>query len=278
MNSYGVVGNPIQHSLSPLIHHLFAEQTNQTLCYQRILAPRNRLEYVLNQFQAQGGKGLNITLPFKQQAFQLVDRLSERACFTSSINTIRFNEDGSRFGDNTDGVGLIRDLALHHDLSLTNKRILLLGAGGAVRGVLHAILQEQPEEVVIVNRTESKAIELVKTVTVCSRVRICALHALKELRFDVVINGTSASLMGDVIRLPKTCLQNAFCYEMVYGKGETPFLRAAVDAGAAYCSDGLGMLIEQAAESFFIWHGIKPDTLPVYCRLFEKLNPSLYSG
>ena len=273
MNSYGVVGNPIQHSLSPLIHHLFAEQTNQTLRYQRILAPRDRLEYVLNQFQAQGGKGLNITLPFKQQAFQLVDRLSERACFTASINTIQFNEDGSRFGDNTDGVGLIRDLALHHHFSLLGKRILLLGAGGAVRGVLHAILQEQPEEVVIVNRTESKAIELVKTINVCSRVRVCALHALKELRFDVVINGTSASLMGDVIRLPKTCLQNAFCYEMVYGKGMTPFLRAAVDAGAAYCTDGLGMLIEQAAESFYIWHGIRLDTMPVY----TKIIPSYFN-
>lgn len=270
MDTYGVIGNPIQHSLSPLIHTLFAEQTKQQLIYRPILVAVDSLASALNEFQAQGGKGLNITLPFKQQAFQLVNAHSERAMCAFAINTLKFNDEGDRLGDNTDGVGLIRDITLHHQFSIRGKKVLLLGAGGAVRGVIKPILQEEPSELVIANRTENKAQALAGEFLKYGSVRALTFSALVENQFDLIINGTAASLSESSIELPENIMtNNAYCYDMVYGKGTTPFLHWAKSQGAKLCSDGLGMLVEQAAESFFIWRGVKPDTLPVLTKLKE---------
>lgn len=261
MNQYGIMGHPIQHSWSPRIHQLFAKQAQLTLSYQPILVPLEGFAQALDSFQAQGGKGLNITLPFKQQAYQSVDFLSERAKWAKAVNTIRFNSDGSRFGDNTDGIGLIRDVIQHHAFSMMGKRVLILGAGGAVRGILNPVLQESPELLIITNRTESNAQALVTEFSQYSCLKACSLQAIAKFQFDLIINGTRASLDGNSIDLPGDILSDqAYCYDMVYGKGKTPFMIWAEKNHAAIVSDGLGMLIEQAAESFYIWHGIRPDT------------------
>jgi shikimate dehydrogenase len=268
MDQYGVVGNPIQHSLSPQIHRLFAKQTHQELVYEPILVAFDGFERALQDFQAQGGKGLNITLPFKHQAFQLVDTLSERAARARAVNTIKFNADGRRFGDNTDGVGFVRDVTQHHQFSLKGTRVLMLGAGGAARGVLGAILQEEPSALMIANRTEDKAQILAEEFSQNGLVRACGLSCLGDYTFDMVINATSASLQEEAITLPDNILsEQACCYDMVYGKGDTPFICWAKEQGAALASDGLGMLVEQAAESFFIWRGIRPSTQPVLVEL-----------
>lgn len=268
MDQYGVIGNPVQHSKSPLIHRLFAEQLKQDLVYEPILVPLDGLEEALNQVQAQGKQGVNITLPFKHRAFTLVGSMSDRAVRASAINTIKFNPDGSRYGDNTDGIGLIRDLTLNKQFSLRDKRVLILGAGGAVRGVLEPILQEHPSELIIANRTESKAVELSDEFADVGPIQACNLLALEGDSFDLIINGTSASLQSDMLDLPGGVLkEGAYCYDMVYGKGLTPFLCWAKESGAAFYSDGLGMLVEQAAESFYVWRNLKPDTRAVLSSL-----------
>jgi len=266
MNQYGVMGHPIQHSWSPKIHQLFATQTNQQLIYQAILVPLDGFAQALDDFQAQGGKGLNVTLPFKQQAYQCVDVLSERAKLACAINTIQFNSDGSRLGDNTDGVGFIRDVTLNYKFPILNKRVLVLGAGGAVRGIIDPLLKQSPKLMVIANRTEENAHALVtQSDKRSSNIQACSLSELAQFEFDLIINGTSASLLGDDIDLPGNILSaHAYCYDMVYGKGATPFMQWALKNNAAIVSDGLGMLIEQAAESFYIWRGIRPDTQAVF--------------
>lgn len=264
MDQYCVMGNPVQHSKSPLIYRLFAEQTGQSIHYSPLLVELDGLIDALGHFQAQGGKGVNITLPFKHRAFALVDTLSDRAQRAEAVNFIRFNEDGSRYGDNTDGIGLIRDIATNYQCSLRNKNILVLGAGGAVRGILEPILNQQPELLVIANRTENKALALVEEFADLGPIRACPLLQLSQYSFDLVINGTSASLQGELVDLPGNILrENAFCYDIMYGKGMTPFLTWAKVHGAAMCVDGIGMLVEQAAESFYGWRNIKPDTSPV---------------
>lgn len=261
MDNYGVMGNPIQHSKSPAIFRLFAEQTKQQLHYASILVALDGLSSALTEFKKEGGKGVNITLPFKHRAFSLVDSVSERAQRAEAINTIQFNEDGTLFGDNTDGVGLVRDILTNHKVSIKNKRILVLGAGGAVRGVLDAIIGEQPSEVVVSNRTENKAVALAEAFADVGPIIACPLSLLENNSFDMVINGTSASLQDEMLDLPGSILkEGAFCYDMVYGKGLTPFLRWAREQGAVTCVDGLGMLVEQAAESFYLWRKIKPET------------------
>jgi shikimate dehydrogenase len=257
---YAVIGNPIQHSLSPQIHRLFAKQTAQSISYEAILVEPDQLAKALNDFQASGGKGLNITLPFKQQAFTLVDQLTERALRAGAINTIVFNDDGSRLGDNTDGCGLVRDIIIHHQFPIENKKIVILGAGGAVRGIIEPLLQAHPAKMVIANRTKTKAIALGKEFNVSG----CGLEDLSEQTFDLVINGTSASLQNEFLALPDGLLgNNAFCYDMVYGKGVTPFLQWAQQQGANLWCDGWGMLVEQAAESFYLWRKVRPDTQTV---------------
>jgi shikimate dehydrogenase len=261
MNYYGVMGNPIQHSKSPLIHRLFAEQVGISLSYEAIFVELNDFAEALNRFQAKGGKGLNITLPFKHRAFSLVDGIVERALNGEAINTILFHEDGSRSGDNTDGYGLVRDITHNYQFSIENKRVLILGAGGAVSGVIESLLAVNPAMLVVANRTASKAMALVENFISDTPLAACGLQELVGQTFDLIINGTSASLQGDILELPEGMLQqNAFCYDMMYGKGVTPFLQWAQQQAAALWSDGLGMLVEQAAESFYLWHGVRPET------------------
>lgn len=275
MDQYGVMGNPIQHSKSPFIHRLFAEQTSQQLQYSPILVPLEGLSDALKQFQDQGGKGVNITLPFKHRAFSLVDSLSERAQRAEAINTIKFNEDGTRFGDNTDGAGIIRDIVSNLKFKIKNKRVLILGAGGAVRGILDPILNEQPIEVVLSNRSESKAVAIAEEFSDRGPILACPLSLLEANAFDLVINGTSASLQGEMLDLPGSILnEGALCYDMVYDKAATPFLRWAKDQDAATCVDGIGMLVEQAAEAFYVWRDVKPNTKPVLAALNEMLAPA----
>lgn len=261
MDQYGVMGNPIQHSKSPKIHQAFANQTEQQMSYQAIWVPLDGFNKALDLFQAEGGKGLNITLPFKQQAYQSVDVLSERAKLAKAVNTIQFHSDGSRFGDNTDGVGFIQDVVHRHQFSIANKRVLILGAGGAVRGILDPLLQERPAELMIANRTVEHAHALADAFSNDQRIHVCSLLELGKFTFDFIINGTSASLTNDVIELPFRLIhEKTYCYDMVYGKGLTPFMTWAKQNQAAKISDGLGMLIEQAAESFYIWRGVRPNT------------------
>jgi shikimate dehydrogenase len=274
MDQYGVIGNPVQHSKSPLIYRLFAEQTGQSLQYSAILVELEGLAVALAAFQAQGGKGVNITLPFKHRAVALVDSLTERAQRAEAINTITFNEDGSRLGDNTDGVGLVRDILVNKHFSIRGKRILVLGAGGAVRGIIDPLFGEHPSEIVIANRTENKAVALAEEFSDAGSTQACPLSLLENNSFDLVINGTSASLQDEMLDLPGSILkEDALCYDMVYGRGVTPFLRWAREQGSVLCVDGLGMLVEQAAESFYLWRNSKPDTKPV----FAALNDSMLS-
>ena len=260
MDQYGIIGNPINHTWSPRIHQLFAKQTQQQLTYQPILVALNDLPQALDALQARGFKGLNITMPFKQQAFSLVDTCSESAERAQAVNTICFYADGHRFGDNTDGVGLVRDVMQNLKFSIQNKRILILGAGGAVRGIVAPILQQHPSLLVIANRNEQKAEQLVSEYVQDNTIESCSLNKINQTRFDLIINATGTSLEGSAIHLSANLLsQDACCYDMIYNKGETSFMRWAVQHGAAIVVSGLGMLAEQAAESFYIWRGAKPD-------------------
>jgi shikimate dehydrogenase len=276
MDCYGVMGNPIRHSKSPLIHRLFAEQTYQTLIYRPILVELDGLPSALSDFQMrERGMGVNITLPFKQRAYGLVQHLTDRAVHAKAINTIRFEADGSALGDNTDGVGLVRDITQNNHFSVRGKSVLLLGAGGTVRGIIGALVQEGPGQLVIANRTESKAQELAEEFASMQSITACKVTDLTGLSFDLIVNATSASLHEDVLELPRGILNaGAYCYDVVYGKGETPFLQWAKAHNAAMCSDGLGMLVEQAAESFYFWRNVRPFTAPVLAAVKESLMMS----
>lgn len=268
MSRYGVMGNPIQQSKSPLIHRLFAEQLGQTISYDAILVEMDGLSEALDLFQESGGLGLNITMPFKHRAFHLVNQVSERALQAEAINTIRFNSDGTRFGDTTDGIGLIKDIRHNLLFSIQNKRVLVLGAGGAVSSIIEPLLNESPAELVIANRTVSKAFALIERFVSDTPITACGLADLSGQVFDLIINGTSASLQEDVLELPADIVHaNTLCYDMVYGKGTTPFLKWAKEHGAGQCCDGLGMLVEQAAESFYLWRDVRPDTREVLALL-----------
>jgi len=257
---YAVIGNPISHSKSPLIHTEFAKQTEQALDYITREIPLNDLTAGLKQLQEEGFKGINITVPFKEQAWQIVSDKSDHATRAGAINTIVFNDDGSLYGDNTDGIGLCRDLVDNHHITLQGKRILLLGAGGAARGVIEPLLSYQPSELFIANRTASKAKDLSALFADFGTVQGGGFNDLKG-RFDVIINATAASLKGEVPPLPDDILNsNASCYDMMYSTTDTAFVTWAKQHGAAKTIDGLGMLIEQAAEAFHLWRGIKPDT------------------
>ena len=264
---YVVAGNPIAHSKSPLIHAAFAAQTGQDIEYDRLLAPLDGFAAAVQAFRAAGGKGLNVTVPFKQEAWQLANRLSERAQLAEAVNTLRFDADGI-FGDNTDGVGLCRDIVDNLGVALQGKNILLLGAGGAVRGVLQPLLAQQPASLTIANRTAAKAEQLAQQFAGHGSVTGGSYAALAGQCFDVVINGTSASLSDALPPLPAGCFAaGSLAYDMMYGKGLTPFLQFAQQQGAARLADGLGMLVEQAAEAFLLWRGVRPDTAPVITRL-----------
>jgi shikimate dehydrogenase len=252
---YAVIGQPVAHSKSPWIHAQFARATGQDIDYGRIEAPLGGFVRAADEFRAAGGKGLNVTLPFKEDAYQYCAQLSARARDARAVNTIRFGTE--TFGDNTDGVGLVRDL-VNLGADLRGSRVLLMGAGGAARGVVGALVEAGVEGLTIANRTESKARE------VATRFRGVSAGGYEALRpeFDFVINATSAGLAGETPGVPPDVLARAkLAYDMVYGR-ETPFLAAARAAGVR-ASDGLGMLVEQAAESFFVWRGVRPDTRSV---------------
>ncbi len=259
---YAVMGNPIAHSLSPNIHTLFAKQTQQSLCYETILAPNDAFPEQVKQFFTAGGKGLNITIPFKQQAMQLADRLTERAKRAQAVNTL-WQKDNLLWGDNTDGVGITRDIETNHGLKITQKSLLIIGAGGAVRGILESILSLGPAKLVIANRTHEKAQQLAEEFADIGNISACEFNQLPEKTFDIVVNGTATGLSNEKLPLPEKILaNNACCYDMVYGK-PTPFLEWAKQQNAAYIFDGLGMLVEQAAEAFSIWRGVHPNTTSV---------------
>lgn len=267
---YVVMGNPIAHSKSPQIHAAFAAQTGQDLDYQRCLVPLDGFEQAVTDFYQRGGKGFNITVPFKQEAWAICQQRSARAELAGAVNTIWFNEQGHCVGDNTDGLGLVRDIAHNHQCSLKDKKILILGAGGAVRGVLEPILAEQPSRILIANRTLSKAQELV-TLFNDPRLSACAYSDLGTESFDIIINGTSASLQGELPPLPSNVLAaQGVAYDMMYSQQATAFQQWAHEHGAALALDGLGMLVEQAAEAFKLWRGVRPETQTVMQQLRES--------
>ena len=273
LDHYGVMGNPIGHSKSPMIHTLFAEQTEQALSYEAILVELQGFDAAVEQFRREGGRGLNVTVPFKLDAWNLVDQRSPSAELAGAVNTIVLHKDGSLFGDNTDGIGLVRDISDNLGVALTAKKILILGAGGAVRGVLKPILEQQPDSVVIANRTPARAQELAEAFAEYGTVSGCGFDELADSSFDIVINGTSASLKGEVPPLPDSLLNpGALCYDMMYAAAPTAFMVWADGHNSAHISDGLGMLVEQAAESFLIWRGVKPETAPVIRAVRESLG------
>ncbi|SDS64950.1 shikimate dehydrogenase [Halopseudomonas sabulinigri] len=267
MDQYAVVGNPIEHSKSPLIHALFAEQTGQQLEYGKLLAPLDGFEASVRDF-LRTGLGVNVTVPFKEQAWALVDAHSAAAERAGAVNTILRREDGSLLGDNTDGKGLVRDIQVNAGLSLAGLNVLLVGAGGAARGVIQPLLAAGPAHLCVINRTVSKAEELAALFVDQGPIAAAGLQWLVE-PVDLIINATSASLAGDVPPMPHSLIKpgHTWCYDMMYSNGETAFNQWARKHGAARCIDGLGMLVEQAAEAFALWRGVRPDTAPVLTRL-----------
>jgi shikimate dehydrogenase len=257
---YAVIGNPIKHSKSPLIHSEFANQTGQDLDYITKEIPLDGLVEGLKQLQQAGFKGINVTVPFKEQVWQAIENKSEHATRAGAVNTVVFNDDGTLYGDNTDGIGLCRDLVDNNGIELKGKRLLLLGAGGAARGVIEPLLSYQPAELIIANRTASKAQDLA---TLYADFGLISGGGYDDLNgsFDVIINATAASLQGEVPPLADDILNdNASCYDMMYSNEDTAFIAWAKQHGAAKTVDGLGMLAEQAAEAFRIWRGVKPKT------------------
>jgi len=267
---YAVMGNPISHSKSPLIHAEFARQTHQRLDYTAIQVDTGGFDQAVGNFQANGGKGLNVTVPFKQDAWRLVDKHSPDAAQAGAVNTILFQEDGSRYGDNTDGIGLVRDIRLNNNYQIRGQRLLLMGAGGAARGVLRPLLAEGPAQLLIVNRTADRALSLAADFSDNPAVKGCGYDELGNQQFDLIINATAASLQGELPPLPEHILApQACCYDMMYGRETTVFLRWASQYGAGLCLDGLGMLVEQAAASFELWRQVRPDSAAVIKLLRE---------
>ena len=266
---YAVMGYPVAHSLSPTIHQLFAEQTGRTLVYEKIQIDLPLFEQQVIEFFDQGGKGLNITLPCKLRAFEMSEQVSPRCSVAAAANTL-WMQDGRLHADNTDGVGLLRDLSRY--VALTGKNILLLGAGGAARGILGPLLEANPAQLTITNRTPETAIALQSQFP---QANICSFTALSEQLeqcvYDVVINATSASLDGQNLVLPAALMATLpFCYDLAYSKTEATAFVASARALGCTAADGLGMLVEQAAEAFFIWHGVMPDTAPVLNLLINR--------
>jgi shikimate dehydrogenase len=264
IDKYAVIGNPIEHSKSPEIHAAFAKQTGETLVYSRLLGNPDDFAGDVRRFLAGGGRGLNVTVPFKEQAWELADELSERARTAGAVNTLIVLENNRLHGDNTDGVGLVRDLRINQGFELRDKNILMLGAGGAVRGVVRPLLEEQPKRLIIANRTAAKAYALAQGLATHGQVAGCGLDELADMQFDLIINGTAAGLDGEVPTLPEDILvRGGWCYDMLYASQATAFQRWGRDHHAARALDGLGMLVEQAAESFRLWRGVTPETAPV---------------
>ena len=276
MDKYAVVGNPVNHSLSPRIHSLFADETNQQMEYLALELDPDQFEHQVADLIEAGFKGINITVPFKEKAWAIADKLSPRASDAGAVNTLIFQDDGLIAGDNTDGIGLTRDMITNHHILIRHRKILVLGAGGAVRGILGPLLAQKPGLVTITNRTVAKADELVEQFRPGSidntEIQSCSYDDLGSEKFDLIINGTSAGLHNEVPPIPDELLGiNSICYDMMYNiEKPTAFVQWALDRGALRQFDGLGMLVEQAAEAFFIWRGVRPDTAEVLATLRQN--------
>lgn len=271
MDQYAVFGNPIKQSKSPFIHTLFAAQTSQKLVYRAIEPSDEDFSVTLSRFFANDGKGCNVTMPYKEEAFKFAQQLTERATLAGAVNTLKLTDDNIIIGDNTDGAGLVLDLKNNH-IDLTGARILLLGAGGAARGVCGPLLAESPKELVIANRTFSKAETLVSIFKDLGKVSACELDALTG-QFDLIINSTAASINGEVPAIsPLLIRPETAVYDMMYSAQITPFNHWAKQLGARVAIDGLGMLVGQAAESFAMWRGIKPGAKQVLNELRHNLS------
>lgn len=272
MDEYLVVGNPVEHSLSPQIHAAFAEQTKQDMGYAKALVPLGGFAEFVDRFAAGGGKGLNVTVPFKPDAFAYVDEHDQAAQTALAVNTIILGGNRSR-GANTDGVGLRTDLTQRHGLALAGQKILVLGAGGAAQGILQPLLEACPSEIIIANRTLAKAETVVQAFAPLqgeTKFFAVGLQGIVD-RADIVINSTSMGLQGETTVLPQQVIEGAFCYDLAYGSSAV-FCAWARHHGARAVSDGLGMLVEQAATSFEIWRGVRPATQTVYSQLREQID------
>ena len=271
-DKYAVFGNPVKQSKSPLIHAAFAEQCDQSIQYRAVRVEEGDFQRAAGNFFAEGGCGLNVTVPFKTDAFAFADAVSDRAQRAGAVNTLCRRDDGTVFGDNTDGVGLIRDMIANLGWSVQAQRVLVVGAGGAVRGILEPLLRERPKEILIANRSADKAAALAAEFAGLGRLAGGGFDAIGARQFDVVINATSAGLTAEMPDLPTTLLtERSCCYDMVYGSEPTVFMRWAAQQAAWAVADGLGMLVEQAAESFYLWRHVRPETRPVINNLREAL-------
>jgi shikimate dehydrogenase len=274
-DAYAVIGNPISHSKSPQIHAAFAKQTDQRITYTAMQVDPGGFEQAVGNFFAHGGKGLNVTVPFKTEAWKLAGELGPEAKQAGAVNTLLMNDSGVLVGRNTDGVGLVRDILHNHGGTIVGQRILLVGAGGAARGVLQPLLAEQPEQLVIANRTASRAHELAADFSQLGDVTGSSFEELAGQHFDLIINATAASLQGEVPPLPdECCTETTWCYDMMYSAEPTPFMLWAQQHHAQKVIDGLGMLVEQAAESFLHWRGVRPETAPVIQQIRNDLLAS----
>ncbi|HLT64135.1 MAG TPA: shikimate dehydrogenase [Pseudohongiella sp.] len=273
MDRYAVIGYPVAHSKSPFIHEMFAEQTQQALTYSKVEASPEDFCSVVEGFFADGGKGLNVTVPHKERAWEMVAVRTANADKAGAVNTLFLLDDGLLGGDNTDGVGLVRDIEQNHQRPLKDKTVLILGAGGAVRGLLPRLIQAAPARIVIANRTVARAEALQQLFADEAAIEVRANNNLADLRPDWIINGSSAGLQGEMPDLPASLVtDNTSCYDMVYAPGGTVFQHWAQKHGAVLALDGTGMLVEQAAESFFRWRGVRPDTAPVLEALRRLLS------
>jgi shikimate dehydrogenase len=271
LDYYAVFGSPINHSKSPRIHTLFAKQTNQSLDYVAQEVNAENFVATVTDFFEQGGKGLNCTVPLKELAWQFANENTNRAEAAKAVNTLIKQKDGSILGDNTDGIGLITDLKHNHGIELKNKRILILGAGGAARGILSPLLDEQPDCLIVANRTIEKALKLALEFN--HSFESSGFCELENQQFDVILNATSASLTNDLPPLPeKLLLENGVCYDLAYSNQPTAFVRWGNSQNADKSLDGLGMLVEQAAEAFYLWRGVQPDTKAVIDLLNSERN------
>ena len=272
-DQYGVVGHPVAHSWSPFIHGMFARQTGEQVLYRlHDVLPQDFRAYVLDFF-SRGGRGMNVTVPHKVAAAELANELTPRAERAVAVNTLAIQRDKRILGDNTDGAGLVHDLRDNLSANLAGRRVLIVGAGGATRGVVAPLLVLRPAELIIANRTADRAHALAADFSDLGAVRGCGFDDLGDAACDVIINATSASLAGEVPAIPASVIRaESLCYDMAYSKGDTPFLRWAKENGCARAVQGWGMLVEQAAESFQLWRGVRPQTRPVLEALRERAS------
>ncbi len=266
---YAVIGHPIDHSRSPVIHQLFARQTGENITYEAIDAPREGFEIAVRGFRAAGGKGLNITVPHKRAAFALCEELGTEAAQAGAVNTISFRADGRLRGDNTDGIGFIRDLTENLEQPIEGRSVLVLGAGGAARGILPPLLAAEPAVLVLANRTIERAEAMLTELGSPPDLEASSFEALQGHKpFDVIVNATSAGLRGEQPPFPPSCIgSDSVCYDLAYSLKDTPFVQWARAHHALKAAQGWGMLVEQAAESFWIWRGVRPDTQPILAQL-----------